>query len=758
MSSYHNTEVNGQLFWGDERLELVFDRASGRWLAMRDLATGENVLHHGAQQAPVLLQVNGVTTATLDRAHCRSVVDAETIGIHTICTRYECAQTDRGPTLTLHTQEGNWLLEQRYTLARNAARIERGLRIEYQGQAPALLREVELRLPPAILGPVSECYAEAPCCPTKAHQPLAGLPVGEYWDRVKAGLGDAAPGWYPGLFAVDNPSRNLALAVWIFSEVESADVRVMREDHGTRIGHLVNLADRFEHGHAIEWRGQYLQLSHKPWLEALADYQAWLEEIGYHAAPNRPEWAHRARIYELFIGYAPKRYSVHKFPQMDTLAADLPRIKALGFNTIEIMPQMPFPAYSIVDFYDVDTHYGSAEGLRKVVARAHELGMKVMLDVILHGVMDREALRARERVVGHLMHLFLDDPRLVEKHPYRVEHPEWFIQTEFGTPSGTYTWGFDHCNESWRAFMVEVFCHYVREFDVDGFRVDALQWMPIPNWAKGLPYRASAPLCGSRALSERVRRAVHAIKPDAAFYTETPGTLYQRAYDMVYNYDVQWLFSSLLTPISPRGFAYTLAVATERITAADVGPWLEQQRLSKPKGAMTVHHLDSHDSNEWGGLAQYRREAFGEQASKALFGFCCSLGGPLMMFQGAEDGAEGFYTQMLRLVNELPALRDGSIDFTAITASDVNVFVPLRLYGRHTVVPVIHFADCSIQVTLSLPVERLPLQGGTYRLVDRMDDTVLPGPVGDGWTSEQMRNLVVPLGPYQVRMLEIVDV
>ena len=124
---------------------------------------------------------------------------------------------------------------------------------------------------------------------------------------------------------------------------------------------------------------------------------------------------------------------------------------------------------------------------------------------------------------------------------------------------------------------------------------------------------------------------------------------------------LQWLYSGLITPVSPRGFAYPMASPTERIEAADVGPWLEQHRLAKPKGAMTVHHLDSHDTNEWGGLMQYRREAFGEQAARALFGFCCSLGGPLMMFQGAEDGAEEFYRRMLRLVNELPALRDGSI-------------------------------------------------------------------------------------------------
>ena len=321
MSLYQSREENGRLFWGDDRLELVFDRASGRWLAMRDLATGSiRVLHHGASRAPGPRVKRPPPQQR--RAHRRLLGGYSNIGALKTISRcgYECARSDRGATLTLHTEEGDWLLDQRYTLVKAAARVERGLRIEYRGESPALLRDVELRVPPAALGPVGECFAEAPCCPTKAHQPLAHLPVGEYWDRVIAPVGNAAPGWFPGLLGIDNPSRELALGVWVFTEDETADLRVMRGDHGTQIGHAVILADRFGPGHAIEWQGQYLQVFHKQWLEALKDFQLWYDEIGYQATPDRPEWARKARIYELFVGYAPER-SVNRFPEMDTLAA-----------------------------------------------------------------------------------------------------------------------------------------------------------------------------------------------------------------------------------------------------------------------------------------------------------------------------------------------------------------------------------------------------------------------------------------------------
>lgn len=753
MTSYQCTEGEGRILFSDDRLELAFDRESGRWLWMRDLASGENVLHHGSQQAAMVLSVNGVTTATRMRNQWPSVIDAETCGLQAECTGYECDETDEGVMLTLHTRDGDWLVDQIYVLATDVARVERRLRVEYQGQGEALLRGADLRVPPAMLGPVGECFIEAPCYPTAAHRSLGSLPTGEYWDRVRWDVngtpGRSAPGWVPGLIGLDNPSKEVSLAVWAYDRIEMVMVWVRRGDHGTVIGHQVMLADRFERGHAVEWKGQYIQLFHKPWMEALKEFQRWYDEAGVVAVQG-PDWAKTGRIYELFIGINERRLS-NKFPEMEDLVADLPRIKDLGFNVVEIMPHQPFPTYSVFDYHDVDTHYGSAEGLKKLTAKAHDMGMKVFLDVTIHGVLDQEAVTAIQAAQGRAW--WLAPKGLPERHPYRTEHPEWFMQTEFGTPAATYTWAFDHCNEGWRDFMVEVFKHYVTEYDVDGFRVDALVWNCFPNWARGLPYRCSAPVYGSAEMTERAREAVQQIKPGVVFYTETPGPLFMGGYDLIYNYDMQWLFSSLVTPISPRGFAYTMAFTREHIEAADVGLWLEQHRLAKPEAATIVHHLDSHDTNEWGGLMQYRREAFGEQASRALFAFCCSLQGPLMMFMGAEDGAEEFYRKMLHLVTDLPALERGSCDYLAISADDPHIFAPLRTYEGQVVVPVINIQGQATEATLSLPVHTLA--GSSYRVIDRIDDSTIDGPEGEMWAPEQLRKLTVRLSPWQVRMLEI---
>ncbi|MBM3187849.1 MAG: hypothetical protein FJZ90_03905, partial [Chloroflexi bacterium] len=162
MTKRHCLEREGRIVFSNEFLEITFDRRSGRWLSLRDASSGDAVLHHGSQQAPVVLSVNGVTTCTRMRNQWPSVVDARTYGIEIECTGYEFQNTSEGVMLTLRTREGDWLVDQIYVLADDVARVERRLRVEYQGEGEALLRGLDVRVPPMWLGPVGDCFIEAP--------------------------------------------------------------------------------------------------------------------------------------------------------------------------------------------------------------------------------------------------------------------------------------------------------------------------------------------------------------------------------------------------------------------------------------------------------------------------------------------------------------------------------------------------------------------------------------------------------------------
>ena len=145
-------EREGKVLFSDERIELAFDGKTGRWLALRDGRTGSEVLRGGAQQAPVTLTVGGVTTATRARGQAPSVVDAVTVGAAAVCTGW----SPSGTTLHVDTRDDDWLLRHSYALTADAhgrARVDRTLRIEYRGPGTALLRGIEVRIPPATWGP-----------------------------------------------------------------------------------------------------------------------------------------------------------------------------------------------------------------------------------------------------------------------------------------------------------------------------------------------------------------------------------------------------------------------------------------------------------------------------------------------------------------------------------------------------------------------------------------------------------------------------
>src|SRR5207237_3176958 len=88
-------------------------------------------------------------------------------------------------------------------------------------------------------------------------------------------------------------------------------------------------------------------------------------------------------------------------------------------------------------------------------------------------------------------------------------------------------------------------------------------------------------------------------------------------------------------------FLHAAQVTSERMNARDIADWLAQRRLVMPRGAIKVRHLDCHDS--YWGPKEYRRDAFGIPAARALVAFFAFLDGGFMDYHGADEGSEEFY-------------------------------------------------------------------------------------------------------------------
>lgn len=154
----------------------------------------------------------------------------------------------------------------------------------------------------------------------------------------------------------------------------------------------------------------------------------------------------RTVIYELHCG---------AFTPQGTFAAAterLPDLVDLGVTAVELMPLADAPGrrnwgYDGVALYAPNRNYGRPEELRALVNRAHQLGLSIYLDVVYN-------------------HFGPDGAY------HRLFHPGFYAQ-HTKTP-----WGdglnFDEIHsETTRAFFLENALHWLEEYHIDGFRLDA---------------------------------------------------------------------------------------------------------------------------------------------------------------------------------------------------------------------------------------------------------------------------------------------
>ncbi len=90
-------------------------------------------------------------------------------------------------------------------------------------------------------------------------------------------------------------------------------------------------------------------------------------------------------IYECHIGMATEDYKVGSYNEFTQNI--LPKVKQLGYNTIQIMAVMEHPyygsfGYQVSNFYAASSRYGYAKELKNLINTAHSMGITVLLDVV----------------------------------------------------------------------------------------------------------------------------------------------------------------------------------------------------------------------------------------------------------------------------------------------------------------------------------------------------------------------------------------
>jgi glycosidase len=248
-----------------------------------------------------------------------------------------------------------------------------------------------------------------------------------------------------------------------------------------------------------------------------------------------------------------------------------PRQRGSGLNN----PRNP---YRIKDYYQIDPEYGTEEDLRTFIREAHRLGLRVLMDVVFYHC----------------------GPNCV-----LMDELEFIQRDRSGKPV-LGPWNFPLLNfqsQKLREYLWANRDYYVRRFEVDGFRCDASDRVPLDFW-------------------EGARTRLANIKPDLVVLAEGENRPADQIHAFDINYEFTW--SRLVRAVAGRGQS-----------ASEIRKHWETVVARWPAGARFIRFSANHDLvND----QEHAEVLCGQAGAAALLVLNFTIDGVPFLYNGQEIG------------------------------------------------------------------------------------------------------------------------
>ena len=198
-----------------------------------------------------------------------------------------------------------------------------------------------------------------------------------------------------------------------------------------------------------------------------------------------PQWAANKVVYQIF----PSRFAAsqpvdkelwYKAPitHMDDLHGNLrgiiehlDYIENLGIDVLYMTPIFKSNSchkYDTIDYYQIDPSFGTTEDLRELVQKAHERGMKVVLDAVYNHT-GRDFFAFQDILENGEKSRYLDW-YFIDELPPKGEMGEIPNYKCFGYYGGMPKLNLK--NPEVEKYITDVACYWIKECDIDGWRMD----------------------------------------------------------------------------------------------------------------------------------------------------------------------------------------------------------------------------------------------------------------------------------------------
>ncbi len=436
---------------------------------------------------------------------------------------------------------------------------------------------------------------------------------------------------------------------------------------------------------------------------------------------DTPAWVEEAVVY----GVIPRNFGPEG---LRSVTGKLSYLQDLGVNALWLAPINASPdgdyGYAVTAYFELrsGTGYSKAD-LTTLVTEAHARGIRVLMDFVPNHTSDQHPY-------------FLDAQRQGPSSPYY----DYYDRDESGDYTYYFNWthlpNLNYDKPEVERLMLEAFSYWVREFDVDGFRVDA---------AWGIRQRKPD-------YWPRWRRELNAIKPDLLLLAEAgarDGYYFTEGFDAAYDWTDElghWAWEDVFN--APE-------LITRRLDAA-----LTNGGRGFHPDALIFRFLNNNDTGDRF-ITRY-----GEGLTRVATALLMTLPGIPCLYTGDEVGAEfspyldatsitwegdfrlhSYHQKLISLRRQMPSLR--SRDWERLTVEpEEQVYAylrPDRATSQEALV-ILNFSDEEQKASLRLPAgSEALLKAGSLRDV-LADENV---------SVEQSTGLNVPMPPFSARVLVI---